>query len=641
MTDPAGAASYFFTNRKHAGSNQRYSFYNPKPAGTVRIVIVGESVAEGYPEPPNLASSAFLAEMLKDAWPSRKVEVLNLGTTAVASFPVLEIMTETLNYAPDLVVIYTGHNEFFGAYGVASIDWAGGKPWMLKTTRFLHSLAIAQALEKVLPAPAAQKSETLMEMMVGQNYIAPDDWRRRAAADNLEYNVGQMLDRCQARGVPALVCTPPSNERDLAPIGREKTDRLDSAKAAEFSRRLASGMELTRRDPTNAIEQLNAALTLCPEDARAHFYLGKALFALGRYPEASKHFVQARDLDTMPWRAPTLSQQAILRVARQHGAAVCDLEKVFRESSPGGAIGWELMDDHVHPTLQGQALVARAILECLMRMREPLNLSPEALARVSDWKVYARRLGDNPFDRYSVAHTLRTVFDVPFMHEANPEAFARFDALASGIENEYPAEIRAVMGEWQTATLQGDAKPPLTAMVARVLMRQNKMAEALELWHITQKSVPPYTSWHMENAFFALACQEKLHGSLTDEEKALALEEIKQGRFLLQHGDDAEFGFVDHYAGRLHQLRGEFAEAIPYLQASRKKLNGLDLMAAEQALIVSYVKTGQFEKATLIADNGVEHSGPYAGFYRQMAAELSALNQTNQSDGAEPKSGSK
>ena len=111
MTDPAGAASYFFTNRKHAGSNQRYSFYNPKPAGTVRIVIVGESAAEGYPEPPNLASSAFLAEMLKDAWLGRKVEVLNLGTTAAASFPVLEIMTETLNYAPDLVGVERGGVE--------------------------------------------------------------------------------------------------------------------------------------------------------------------------------------------------------------------------------------------------------------------------------------------------------------------------------------------------------------------------------------------------------------------------------------------------------------------------------------------------------------------------------------------------
>jgi hypothetical protein len=93
--------------------------------------------------------------------------------------------------------------------------------------------------------------------------------------------------------------------------------------------------------------------------------------------------------------------------------------------------------------------------------------------------------------------------------------------------------------------------------------------------------------------------------------------------------------------GRLYQLHGEFAEAIPYLLASRKKLNGYDRVLAEEALAISYVKTGQAEMARQIVENGIEHSGQYAGLYRQVAAELSALNQTNQSDRAEPKPGSK
>ena len=33
-----------------------------------------------------------------------------------------------------------------------------------------------------------------------------------------------------------------------------------------------------------------------------------------------------------------------------------DLQKAFREASAGGCVGWELMDDHVHPSLLGQAL---------------------------------------------------------------------------------------------------------------------------------------------------------------------------------------------------------------------------------------------------------------------------------------------
>jgi tetratricopeptide (TPR) repeat protein len=636
ITDPAGAASYFFANRKRPGYNEQYSFYNPKPPGTVRIFIVGESAAQGFPEPRILTSSAFLEAMLKDTWPDQKVEVINLGTTAVASFPVLEIMTEALKYAPDLIIVYSGHNEFFGTYGVASTGRAGAKPWMLKTTRFLHSLALVQAVEKMIPDKGSQRNGTLMEIMVGQSYLAPEDWRRRAAANNLGHNVGEMIDRCQARKIPVLICTQPSNERDLAPIGAGKSNQLEGARGAGFNRMLASGMELTGHSPTNALEPLNAALGLCPEDARAHFYLGKALFALGRQAEAAEHFVRARDLDPMPWRAPSLSQQAILQAARQRGAPICDLEKVFRESSPGGAIGWELMDDHVHPTLEGQALVARALVECLTHTAGRLNVSQEAYSRLASAEAYARRLGANPFDRYGVAHTMRVIFEIPFMRESNPQGFVRFDTLASEIENGYPADIQTVMREWQTATPHAGSKRPLAAMVARVLMRQNKMAEALELWQIAQKSVPPYTSWHLEYVYFALACQEKLKSSLSAEDKAVAWEEIKQGRFLLQHGY-SEFGFAERYLGRLHQLRGEFAEAIPYLLASRKKLNGFDLVAVEEALVVSYVKTDQAEKARLVVNAGIEHSGQYAGFYRQMAAELSALTKTNQGAGVKQK----
>jgi len=636
ITEPAGAASYFFANRKRPGYNEQYSFYQPKPPRTVRIVLVGESAMKGFPQPRNLAASAFLGEMLKDTWPNRRVEIINLGTTAIASFPVSEIMTEALDYEPDLVIVSTGHNEFYGTYGVASIGWAGGRPWMLRATRFVHSLAIAQAVEKLIPGRGPEQDKTLMELMVGRNYVAPDDWRRKAASKNLEYNVGVMIERCKARKVPVIICTQPCNECDLVPLGADvRPTQPDSGRHREFSRLLNMGIEGLAQDPTNALEQLKAALTIEPDQARAHFYLGKALFALGRRNEALEQFIRARDLDTMPWRAPSLSQAGILRAASQQGAVICDLVRVFREANHG-AIGWELMDDHVHPTVQGQALAARALVECLTRMDGTLNVSHEAYGRLASAEVYAARLGDNPFDHYAVAHTMRVIFNIPFMRETNPQAFARFDALANQIESNYPPDIQAVMHEYQTATPHAGGKRPLTGMVARVLIRRKNYADALELLRVAQKGVPDYTSWHMEYVYFALDCQQALHGSLTGEERALALVEIKQGRFLLQHGFSAS-GLAERYLGRLHQLRGEFAEAIPYLLASRKKLNGMDLVAADDALVVSYLKTGQAEKARLVVTDGIEHSGPYAGLYRQMAAELSALTKTNQSAGVKQK----
>ena len=635
ITDPAGAATWFFANRKRPGYNEQYSFYQPKSTGTVRIVMVGESAMKGFPEPRHLVASAFLGEMFKDMWPDRKVEIINLGTTAVASYPVLGIMTEALNYQPDLVIASTGHNEFFGTYGVASIGWAGSRPWSLAFTRFMHSLALVQGLEKLFPGNGSQDNKTLMEVMMGQTYVAPGDPLRQAAARNLEHNIGVMIDRCKARGVPIVVCTQPSNERDLAPIGADKSNLPDLSQEAEFNALYAAGRDVLPRDPAAALAKFQAALAISPNHAAAQFYTGKALFALSRYADALGNFVRARDLDSMPWRTPSPSQEAIVRAATQHGAVLCDLQKSFREASRGGAIGWELMDDHVHPTLAGQVLLAGSIVETLTHLEGRVHVTPDERTRLASAGDYARRLGDNPFDDYGVAHQIRVIFDIPFMRQTNPQAYARFNARANDIENNYPADIRAVMREWQTAAPHAGAKRPLSGMVARVLMREGKFAEALTLWRIAQNAVPDYTSWHMEYVYFGLACEEKLHGSLSDVNKAVALEEIKQGRFLIQHGY-SEFGLAERYLGRLHQLRGEFAEAIPYLLVSRKKLNGTDLVAADQALIVSYLKTGRFAEARQIVEYGIAHSGTYAEFYRRMLVDLTAMERTNQNSHSMP-----
>jgi len=96
-----------------------------------------------------------------------------------------------------------------------------------------------------------------------------------------------------------------------------------------------------------------------------------------------------------------------------------------------------------------------------------------------------------------------------------------------------------------------------------------------------------------------------------------------QGDFLLRRGI-SETGLTGSSTGRLYQLRGEFEQAIPYLNASRTKLGGFDLVAADQALFVSLLQTGRTNNARKLAENGVAHSGQYAQFYQQM---LQVLNQ--------------
>jgi hypothetical protein len=162
-------------------------------------------------------------------------------------------------------------------------------------------------------------------------------------------------------------------------------------------------------------------------------------------------------------------------------------------------------------------------------------------------------------------------------------------------------------------------------MVARVLMREQKFSEAAELFRSAQISVPAYSSWHMEYVYFGLVCSEELRekGSLDAEGEAIAREELRRGQVLLTHGESLS-GMAERHMGRIHQLLGEFAEAIPFLQAARGRMVGSELVATDQALILSYIKTGQLEPARRIAREGSQHSGQFREHYQKMLKAIPA-----------------
>jgi len=48
--DAAGVNSFFIRQLPHAGGMRGFAFVTPKPPGTVRIALVGESAMLGYPQ---------------------------------------------------------------------------------------------------------------------------------------------------------------------------------------------------------------------------------------------------------------------------------------------------------------------------------------------------------------------------------------------------------------------------------------------------------------------------------------------------------------------------------------------------------------------------------------------------------------
>ncbi len=209
------------------------------------------------------------------------------------------------------------------------------------------------------------------------------------------------------------------------------------------------------------------------------------------------------------------------------------------------------------------------------------------------------------------------LFNVPFVRERNAEGLRRYAERVREFESTLTPELLHIANEWKTVKPHAGGKRPITSMVARQWMREKRYEEAFDYYQIAQKSVPEYTSWYLEYVYFALACREKLAGALSEAERQQALGGIEQGRFLLDHGF-TQTGLTERYVGRLYQLREEWTEAIPFLNASRQKLGGFDLVAADQALFTSLVHAGRKKEARELVEYGAKHSGQYAAFYQQM-----------------------
>ena len=73
ITVPDASRPYFFADPDRAGYAEESEFVMPKPAGTFRVMLVGESAAKGYPQPRNLSMGAFLQAVLQERWPDRRV----------------------------------------------------------------------------------------------------------------------------------------------------------------------------------------------------------------------------------------------------------------------------------------------------------------------------------------------------------------------------------------------------------------------------------------------------------------------------------------------------------------------------------------------------------------------------------------
>lgn len=344
-------------------------FLVSKPPGTLRIFCLGGSTTVGWPYWFNGAFSSFLRDRLKATFPDHSIEVVNVGMTATNSYTVLDLSKDLMKFEPDLIIVYDGHNEFYGALGAASNEHVAPARWMtLLYLRVIH-LRTFQLVKNMLSglvgmfgkAPSDYSSRgTMMEQVSRGKYISygSDTYARALAV--FRQNLRDLADLCRNRHILLFLGTQVSDFREQSPFISGNSPGLSHERRAEFQRVFNTGVELQSKGLLDsAIVVFRSAIALDSLYADAHYRLAQCFDVKGRKREAYPEYILARNYDELRFRTDSKFNNLIRSMEDDKDCFVADVEASFEALSPDSLIGHNLILEHLHPNARGQFLIAK------------------------------------------------------------------------------------------------------------------------------------------------------------------------------------------------------------------------------------------------------------------------------------------
>ncbi len=367
IMNPQVKGRYFFQVDFNPSTSPDY-FQVPKPADTYRIFCLGASTTVGYPYWYNGSFATFLRDRLRATFPQTSIEVINLGMTATNSYTVADIARELPPFQPDCIIVYDGHNEFYGALGVASHESFGRSPWVNRLYFRLVHYRVFVLMRDLLSAITGmfQKSEqdlppaTMMERLSRGQYVQHGGEVYREGLAVFRENLNRLRDICTDAGIPLIVSTQVSNIRRQPPFVSIDDPLTTPEERVRFNSTLNDGItKYLNGDFPAALAALQGITG--PDTLRAdlHFRIAQCLDTLSRSREARREYTFARDFDQLRFRASSDFNNAIREMADGKHVFVADVDSAFAVASPDSLIGNEFIVEHLHPTLTGHFMMAQ------------------------------------------------------------------------------------------------------------------------------------------------------------------------------------------------------------------------------------------------------------------------------------------
>lgn len=338
--------SKYFKQNDIDADNQVDVFLKTKTDSTFRIFVQGASTVVGFPYYHSGSFPRLLKHRLSQTFPEKNIEVINTGITAVNSYTLLDFTDEIIKQKPDVVIIYAGHNEYYGALGVGSTYSSGSHPALVRIYLMLKNLRLFQFLDNSFSRIFSsgrnppKSNATLMEKMVKHQRIPFKSKMYNAGISQFESNMEKVLHKYTRIKIPVIISTLVCNEKDIKPFISNSI--IDTVQFLS---------EIKQGNP----KVFNKA----EKNAMAAYMLGQH-YLKENEDSAKKYLHRAKELDLLRFRAPEKMNRVIISLAKKYGCHMVNMKEVFLNYTEQKVIGDELLTEHIHPNIKGNFVMADA-----------------------------------------------------------------------------------------------------------------------------------------------------------------------------------------------------------------------------------------------------------------------------------------
>ena len=277
---------------------------NPTP-GKPRVVFLGGSSVR---EPHISGGKVNFPAMIAEAMPN--IEVLNFGVPGIQAASIAVLSSQLEIISPDLVVIYSGHNDYNNDVFLGKIG--GVKLWMIPVYKWL-SKSWAYATLTRGSRPTAQQQRTRGGLIGTEDTLAFEV--RESVDDRIESDLSLAINESPA---PVLLSTLLRNSGDR-PAGVIITDRPECEAALPH----------LGPDGSSSRGKSELANRTCPNTSISYWWQSQAYKAEGQDVQAIEQWYASLAHDPVPLRAPATADAVIRRVAQETGATLVDLEQTI------------------------------------------------------------------------------------------------------------------------------------------------------------------------------------------------------------------------------------------------------------------------------------------------------------------------